>query len=92
MAVTPGQKKTGKPNILFIISDDLGARLGCYGEKGAKSPNLDRLAERGVLFERCYTQRPTCGPSRMSMLSGLYLHESGLTASAGMSTRRWMIA
>ncbi len=69
---------TERPNVLFIISDDLGARLGCYGERAARSPNLDRLASQGTLFERCFTQRPTCGPSRMSMLSGLYLHESGL--------------
>ncbi|MGB0766377.1 MAG: sulfatase [Phycisphaeraceae bacterium] len=67
-----------RPNVLFIIADDLGARLGCYGEPGAVSPNLDRLAKRGVLFERCYAQRPTCGPSRMSMLSGLYPYQSGL--------------
>jgi arylsulfatase A-like enzyme len=71
-------QQESKPNILFIISDDLGARLACYGEPAVKSPNLDRLAERGVLFERCYAQRPTCGPSRMSMLSGLYPHQSGL--------------
>ena len=67
-----------KPNVLFIISDDLGARLACYGEPAVNSPNLDRLAKQGTLFERCYTQRPTCGPSRNSMLSGLYNHETGM--------------
>ena len=69
-----------RPNILFIIADDLGARLGCYGEPVVKTPNLDRLAKEGILFERCYVQRPTCAPSRASMLSGLYLHQdlSGL--------------
>ncbi len=76
----------GRPNVLFIISDDLGARLACYGESAARSPNLDRLATQGTLFERCYTQRPTCGPSRMSMLSGLYIHESGLNGQKSRIT------
>ena len=67
-----------RPNILFIIADDLGARVGCFGDKFAVSPNLDKLAEQGTAFQRCYTQRPTCGPSRASMLCGLYPFESGL--------------
>ncbi len=68
----------GKPNILFIISDDLGCRLGCYGDSAAHTPNLDKLAGQGVLFDRCFTQFPTCGPSRASMLSGLYPFQTGL--------------
>ena len=72
-------QKQQPPNILFIIADDLGARLGCYGEQAVKSPNLDKLAERGVMFSNCFTQFSTCGPSRMSMLTGLYPHESGFT-------------
>ena len=59
-----------KPNVLFIISDDLGARLGCYGEPAVKFPNLDRLASRGALFTRSYARFPACGPSRISMLTG----------------------
>ncbi|MGD7651891.1 MAG: sulfatase [Verrucomicrobiales bacterium] len=74
------------PNVLFIISGDLGARLACYGEAAAKTPNIDLLATQGTLFERCYTQRPTCGPSRMSMLSGLYIHESGLNGQKSRIT------
>ena len=61
----------GRPNVLLIISDDLAATLGCYGHPQAKTPHLDALASRSVLFERAYCQFPHCNPSRSSMLSGL---------------------
>lgn len=57
-------------NILFIISDDLRCETGCYGSQLARTPNLDALAERGVLFERAYCQFPLCNPSRTSLLTG----------------------
>lgn len=60
-----------KPNVLLIMSDDLAATLGCYGHPQAKTPHLDVLAARGVLFERAYCQFPHCNPSRSSMMSGL---------------------
>jgi iduronate 2-sulfatase len=61
-----------RPNILFIISDDLAACLGSYGHPVCKTPHLDRLAEEGVRFERAYCQFPVCGASRASLMSGLY--------------------
>lgn len=61
-----------KPNVLFLICDDLNCDLGSYGHPMVKSPNIDRLAERGVLFKNTHCQYPLCGPSRASFMSGLY--------------------
>ena len=70
------------PNVLFLIADDLNNNLGCYGDPRAKTPNLDKLAARGVRFDRAYCTYPLCGPSRNSMLTGLYPNSSGIMGNS----------
>ena len=60
-----------KPNIVFIIVDDLRPELGCYGNKLIKTPHIDKLATQSTLFDRAYCQQAVCGASRASFLSGL---------------------
>ena len=59
-----------RPNILFVAVDDLRPALGCYGDKTAVTPNLDKLAREGILFERAYCQLAVCSPSRLSLMTG----------------------
>jgi arylsulfatase A-like enzyme len=67
-----------KPNVLLIISDDLNTLIGPYMEIREHTPNLDRLAAEGVRFTRTYCQFPLCGPSRASLMSGLYCETNGV--------------
>src|SRR3954453_24102155 len=62
---------TTKTNVLFICVDDLKPLLGCYGDKRIRSPNIDRLAKRSVLFERAYCNQAVCSPSRNALMTGV---------------------
>lgn len=77
-----GETGISKPNILLIISDDLNTRIGPYMEISNHTPNLDRLADKGVRFTRTYCQYPLCGPSRASLMSGLYCETNGITGNS----------
>lgn len=71
-----------RPNILLIAVDDLRPELGCYGNARIKTPHFDRLAGRGVVFERAYAQQSVCSASRTSMLTGLRPDTTGIYDNA----------
>lgn len=72
-----------KPNIILILADDLGGRdLACFGSKYHETPNLDRLASRGVRLTQAYSASPLCSPTRSSILTGQYPARTGITAPA----------
>ena len=73
-----GTHAADKPNVLFIAIDDLRPELGCYGSPIAISPNLDALANDGLLFNRAYCQQAICRPSRASLLTGARPESTGL--------------
>src|SRR5262245_9231407 len=60
------------PNIVSIVAEDLSPTLGCYGDKDAITPNIDRLAAQGARFTRCFTHAPVCAPSRSGLVTGMY--------------------
>ena len=59
-------------NVLFLMADDMRPELGCYGVEAVKTPNMDRLASSGVLFQNAYCNVPVSGASRASLLTGVY--------------------
>ncbi len=72
-----------KPNIVIITSHDTGTHLGCYGVPSVHTPNIDALAEDGVLFNNMFSASPMCSPSRGSLLTGRYPENNGLLGLAG---------
>ena len=66
-----------RPNILWISSEDNGPHLGCYGHEYSDTPNLDRLASRGVIYNKCWSTAPVCAPARTAIISGVYPPSTG---------------
>lgn len=66
-----------KPNILWITSEDHGPEMGCYGDKLARTPNVDALAAKGMIFKKAWSVAPVCAPARTTIISGLYPSSSG---------------
>ena len=73
-----GEPAPSRPNVLLICVDDLKPALGCYGDARAKTPNIDRLASRGVRFDAAYTNQAVCAPSRNALLTGLRPQSLGI--------------
>ena len=75
---------TERPNVLFISLDDMNDWLGCFGgHPDAKTPHIDRLAKRAVLFTNAHCVSPTCGPSRASVLTGMRPETTGVYHNRG---------
>ncbi|MCK5464307.1 MAG: sulfatase-like hydrolase/transferase, partial [Bacteroidales bacterium] len=60
------------PNILWITAEDIGPWLSCYGDANATTPNLDRLASEGVLYQNAFANAPVCAPARSTIITGMY--------------------
>src|SRR6516162_9020913 len=71
------KKRTKLPNIVWITSEDHGPHMGCYGDKFARTPNIDKLAKKGMIFMRCWSNAPVCAPARTSLISGLFPTSTG---------------
>ncbi|MFY0606479.1 MAG: sulfatase-like hydrolase/transferase [Cyclobacteriaceae bacterium] len=78
IALFPLKLEAQQPNVLIFMVDDLRDELGCYGSEFVKSPNIDKLADEGVKFNKAYAQQAICAPSRMSILTGLRPESLGI--------------
>jgi len=83
LALSLTAAKPDKPNVLFIMSDDLNTALSGFGHPQCKTPELDKLAARGLRFENMHCQYPVCGASRASLMSGLYPYTNRTLGNAG---------
>jgi iduronate 2-sulfatase len=89
LAPTPAPIAAKRPNVLLILVDDLKPALGTYGDRTAITPNMDRLAQRGVRFDLAYANEAVCAPSRINLMSGARSTSSGIY-NFGMNLRDYM--
>ncbi len=71
-AAAPTASGAELPNILWITCEDICPNLGCFGDRYAQTPNIDRLAERGLRFRTVWSNAPVCAPARTTIISGVY--------------------
>lgn len=80
---TQSEKTQEKPNIIYILADDLGyGDLGCYGQKEIKTPNLDKMASEGIMFTQHYAGSTVCAPSRCVLMTGLHTGHARIRANS----------
>lgn len=94
--VAAAQPKSAKPNIIFILADDLGwTDLGCQGSKYYETPHLDKLAKKGLTFTNAYTAGPNCAPTRACLMTGRYCPRHGIytvgTGARGLEQNRKLV-
>src|SRR5262249_8699393 len=81
-------KKGGPPNFVIILTDDQGyADVGCFGARGFRTPNLDRMAREGVRFTDFYVAQAVCSASRTALLTGCYPNRVGILAALGPASK-----
>ena len=85
LAFTVASLIAAQPNFIWIVGEDLGPELGCYGDSYARTPNLDKLASEGVCFTRAFTHAPVCAPSRSGLI---YASERAGTPARRRATSR----
>src|SRR3954465_6858477 len=66
-----------RPNILWLTSEDHGPHMGCYGDTYATTPNIDRLAAKGMIYTRVWSNAPVCAPARTTLISAMYATSTG---------------
>lgn len=87
-AALPALSAAPRPNVIFIITDDLGyGDLSCYGQKNFKTPHLDRLAAEGVRFTNHYSGAPVCAPSRCTLLTGYHTGHASIRGNGPFTLR-----
>jgi len=69
---TPARAAEARPNVVWIVVDDMSANFSCYGETTVQTPNVDRLAREGTRFRRAFTTAPVCSPCRSALITGMY--------------------
>ena len=98
LLAAPAQAQTHQPNILWISSEDHGPHMGCYGDRYATTPNVDRLAAKGMIYLHCWSCAPVCAPARITIISGMYPpctgaeHSRDLLVRAALGQQRQHVA